>query len=933
MTQPLLFFLILGTLIHTQADMNRVRSTLNSHAGQEQWSSLEPIHRYTYLHPTAEFLPEDLPSEQRAPFYPRIKKMEDGRFILFVQGGQTGSRVYSLVSDDYLRWYGRVRIAGPEKITLDGKTDWRRYTTVDAVVMPGGEILAAISYRADAGYTRGQGCGIVLVRSSDHGESWGEQQLIYEGPNWEPYLLSLPDGRLQCYFTDATPQTRNSGTSLIESFDGGKTWSAKKRICRQFKYWDKGERIFTDQMPVFRVLNDGKTLFGIEEARLEPDGAGTSSIYNVSLVWNHGAEWKDLGEDTEGPADKKKNLWRGNAGYIATFPSGEVVISTGIGGYQSLKVGDHTARHFNGKNWDKDWLQPFDRRGIWATCEAVDDHHLAFAMDNKEGLLMGLAYLNHRVDAPVQTTTVDGDDREWRHTEALFIGSDHPTETIFRFASDGKTLYVLAEQVGESPIDITLHDADVKKLSKGHSLSFSVGRQGLVSGGNDITVICREGMTKDGRDGYLAEIAIPLSLMGLHPDGALAFYASIVGDTFTGVSSKEPHSWPRVHLTNQASAETRDEEIRKPFLRKVVGSDVLLPEEILGKDIPLPSKEQHPCMYPRIKRMADGRFILFYHGGRFGSRVFCMDSDDLMTWSKPRMLFSPKKIVIDGEEDIRRFVNPDAVVLPDGDILMVCSYRAERHYSRGVGGGLMLIRSSDNGKTWSAPQQIYDGMNWEPYLLLLPDGRIQCYFTDATPQCRNSGTSVMVSSDGGKTWSPKIRCSRQFKYLYDGPHEDYWGTRIFTDQMPSFRVLKDGKTIIGFLEARLERPLSNQGQSYCKMSVVYQDGLDWSDLGENTAGPSRRISNVMIGAAGYVSVFPSGEVVLSCNRGGRLWLKLLSEQGTLFPGEQWKTGWLDALLEDGGYWGSTEVISEDRIVAAMHGKGGIQICQYQLVKP
>ena len=151
--------------------------------------------------------------------------------------------------------------------------------------------------------------------------------------------------------------------------------------------------------------------------------------------------------------------------------------------------------------------------------------------------------------------------------------------------------------------------------------------------------------------------------------------------------------------------------------------------------------------------------------------------------------------------------------------------------------------------------------------------------------------------------------------------------------MPSFRVLKDGKTIIGFLEARLERPLSNQGQSYCKMSVVYQDGLDWSDLGENTAGPSRRISNVMIGAAGYVSVFPSGEVVLSCNRGGRLWLKLLSEQGTLFPGEQWKTGWLDALSEDGGYWGSPEVISEDRIVAAMHGKGGIQICQYQLVKP
>lgn len=932
MIHPLLFFLILGTLIHTQADMNRAPGTLNSHSGQEQWSSLEPIHRYTRLHPTAEFLPGDLPEEQSRPFYPRIKKMEDGRYILFVQGGQTGSRVYSLVSDDYQRWYGRVRMVGPQKVVIDGKEDWRRYTTADAVVMPGGEILAVLSFRADAGYSRGKGCGLILMRSSDNGESWSKEQVIYEGPNWEPYLLRLPDGRLQCYFTDAKPQTRNSGTSLIESLDGGKSWGAKKRVCRQFKYWDSGERIYTDQMPVFRLLNDGVTLFGIEEARLEPDGAGGSSIYNVSLVWNNGPDWKDLGEDSEGPADKKKNLWRGNAGYIATFPSGEVVISTGIGGYQSLKIGDSSARRFNGRSWDKDWLQPFDRRGVWGTCEAVDNHHLAFAMDNRGGLLMGMAYLNHRVDAPLQETVADGDNGEWNHTEALFIGSDSPVETVFRFANDGETLFILAEQLGSVPMTLMIHDSNVKKISKGHSLSFEVGKDGLISGEGGVKAVCSQGMSRDGREGYVAEIAVPFKCLGLRPDSMLAFCANVSGDCFSGVSEKDPGNWPRVQLTASPVSESPEPVLRNPFLKKIEGTDVLIPEEILGKDIPPQSKEQHPCMYPRIKKMADGRYILFYHGGRFGSRVFCMDSDDLMTWSKPRMLFSPERLTIDGEEDVRRYVNPDAVVLPDGDVLMVCSFRAERHYGRGVGGGLMLIRSSDNGRTWSSPEQIYDGINWEPYLLLLPDGRLHCYFTDATPGCRNSGTSVMESLDGGRTWSHKIRCSRQFKYLYDGPKDEYLGTRIFTDQMPSFRVLKDGRTIVGFLEARLERPKSNQGNSYCKMSLVYQDGLDWADLGEDNAGPQRRLSNIIVGAAGYVSVFPSGEVLLSCNRGERLWIKLLTDEATLFPGDSWTSGWIDALPTGGGYWGATEVISEDRAVVAMHGKGGIEICQYQLIR-
>lgn len=64
-----------------------------------------------------------------------------------------------------------------------------------------------------------------------------------------------------------------------------------------------------------------------------------------------------------------------------------------------------------------------------------------------EGIQIGVFYLNHRIDAPKARIRPDGDGREWRSDQALFIGSDSPTETIFRTCHDGKRLYLLAEQL------------------------------------------------------------------------------------------------------------------------------------------------------------------------------------------------------------------------------------------------------------------------------------------------------------------------------------------------------------------------------------------------------------------------------------------------------------------------------------------------------
>ncbi len=68
------------------------------------------------------------------------------------------------------------------------------------------------------------------------GQTWGEEQIIYKGSNWEPQILQLPDGEIQVYFTHGGPKIQpqmeagiptsqmvpSSGTAIIRSKDNGK---------------------------------------------------------------------------------------------------------------------------------------------------------------------------------------------------------------------------------------------------------------------------------------------------------------------------------------------------------------------------------------------------------------------------------------------------------------------------------------------------------------------------------------------------------------------------------------------------------------------------------------------------------------------------------------------------------------------------------------
>ena len=96
----------------------------------------------------------------------------------------------------------------------------------------------------------------------------------------------------------------------------------------------------------------------------------------------------------------------------------------------------------------------------------------------------------------------------------------------------------------------------------------------------------------------------------------------------------------------------------------------------------------------------------------------------MKTWINKGEIFNSYDIIDSkGNKNIHCYANCDGLVLSNGDILAVASCRANSGYrDLPEDAGIELRRSTDNGVTWSEPVKIYQGVNWEPFLLELPTG-------------------------------------------------------------------------------------------------------------------------------------------------------------------------------------------------------------------
>lgn len=170
--------------------------------------------------------------------------------------------------------------------------------------------------------------------------------------------------------------------------------------------------------------------------------------------------------------------------------------------------------------------------------------------------------------------------------------------------------------------------------------------------------------------------------------------------------------------------------------------------------------------FPDVCRTKDGELLCVFYAGfhhvslpsygpggklppeapKAGRICMTRSRDDGKTWSKPT-------IVVDSELDDR---DPSIAQLKDGTLLV--NYFAHRPGRWGRGFQLVhsaLVRSTDGGKTWSEPQELFRKWACSSPIRPLSDGRLALplYYAPGGGSGVNGIGGVSFSSDNARTWS------------------------------------------------------------------------------------------------------------------------------------------------------------------------------------
>ena len=456
--------------LHSIYELNTEDDELDSHSGVTHISTLELDWRNSYFIDSEDML------EDGYLWYPRIKRLSSGRYILFFQDGRWGPNIYYTHSDDGYTWEDPTVLFAKHRTYNDRY--WRYYATCDAIELDDGTIVVAAIFHPNRVTSNDVPSrwemserGIVTKYSKDGGYSWSEQQIIYNGRCWEPSFLQLPDGTVQMYFTQSAPKDAmyttlmndssgshvSSGVGLITSKDGGKTWSPMStsfpyitsRIAQQYIYTNQnGVKIMTDQMPVAVLLHDNKTIVMAVES-LTSFGKG----HKTSIVRSHDFFATSLQENETGPYDRDNMLLPGPAPYIVQFPSGEIAVTNTKKAYLGNELGTefNTTRGFN--------LYPHQSQATWGDMFVIDSHVVVASAGDTiiessgtnlrtNGIGISRLILDHRIDAKTAKMTVDANTIDWYdNTDALFVGSINQAQTSIRVAHDSENVYFLFEHL------------------------------------------------------------------------------------------------------------------------------------------------------------------------------------------------------------------------------------------------------------------------------------------------------------------------------------------------------------------------------------------------------------------------------------------------------------------------------------------------------
>lgn len=182
------------------------------------------------------------------------------------------------------------------------------------------------------------------------------------------------------------------------------------------------------------------------------------------------------------------------------------------------------------------------------------------------------------------------------------------------------------------------------------------------------------------------------------------------------------------------------------------------------------------CAGPRVTVTIDGRTVLEADDpARVPGRIGLGTSQGRVAWRRLRIEGEamdpdapladeepPYLLISRGEAAGPYQAFPDVCRLPNGELLCVF-YAGYGHVSLPTaewpkGGRICLVRSGDEGRTWSPPTVLYDDAddNRDPHIAVLPDGSLICTFFSLYPQGQRwgiRGVQAVRSNDNGATWT------------------------------------------------------------------------------------------------------------------------------------------------------------------------------------
>ena len=177
--------------------------------------------------------------------------------------------------------------------------------------------------------------------------------------------------------------------------------------------------------------------------------------------------------------------------------------------------------------------------------------------------------------------------------------------------------------------------------------------------------------------------------------------------------------------------------------------------------------------------------------------------------------------------------------MPEGTLLLAACSIDAAHASRSC---LQLYRSYDIGQTWEQfSTLVSSGASngvWEPFLLVLPDGRLACYYSDYSENEQHSQKIVMKISEDGVNWGETI----DLIALED---------QTLRPGMSTVALMNDGRYIMTYEMCDADDP-------DCGNAVHYRfstDGIDWGD----PADPGVKLvtdTGAVPGSAPYIAYVP-----------------------------------------------------------------------------